>query len=577
MGTRWLEEDIIQQKWPIYTRANIGEVFPDTITPSTYHLIYNPGDRGWQDAFRNMGVMHKDDVGDDEFLIVGLFGGYGYLNLSYLRMAGVRAPGQGADAIDGSLFGDGNPPAYDPQPYHKRPFNTLKMLRYVTRVLGADREPILIEEGRQRLKEMQRLTPSLDASDEVLLEFINAFPKRYRPQFCSHMQCTITGSILTGMLVDGAKAAGRPDLIMKLTAAVGDVETSNISAVMNEAAQEARKAPAVAAEFDKGVSGIGARLAAMPEAQAFNAAFDRFIARYGHRGPNDWELGARTYENTPELAYAAIDVMRNSDGPVAQKADPALVETERAEAAKIIAPHLGFIDRMNFKKAVKVNKHWVRARESARDLTINIMLPLRHVFFELARRAHERGGVENLRDVCLLHPYDEFPKYIADPKPWVEEINKRAALHARFEAVDPPFFITSQDEVPTLEEMEAEHAKKTTADKVGAGTMLTGIAGASDKVQGRARVIVDAADPKGLEPGDILVAPFTDPTWTPLFMPAAAVVVNLGALMSHAVVVARELNIPCVVSVEGASDKIPDGALIEVDGAAGTVTIVEDA
>jgi pyruvate,water dikinase len=66
----------------------------------------------------------------------------------------------------------------------------------------------------------------------------------------------------------------------------------------------------------------------------------------------------------------------------------------------------------------------------------------------------------------------------------------------------------------------------------------------------------------------------TDPAWTPLFLPAAAVVVNVGALMSHAIIVSRELGIPCAVSVEGATERIADGDMIEVDGAAGTVTIL---
>ncbi len=98
--------------------------------------------------------------------------------------------------------------------------------------------------------------------------------------------------------------------------------------------------------------------------------------------------------------------------------------------------------------------------------------------------------------------------------------------------------------------------------------------GCSGVARGRARVVLDPADPNGLEPGDVLVAPLTDPAWTPLFLPAAAVVVNVGALMSHAIIVSRELGIPCAVSVENATDRIPDGAIVEVDGAAGTVTIV---
>ena len=92
--------------------------------------------------------------------------------------------------------------------------------------------------------------------------------------------------------------------------------------------------------------------------------------------------------------------------------------------------------------------------------------------------------------------------------------------------------------------------------------------------EGRARVILDSHDPTALEPGDILVAPITDPSWTPLFVPAAGVVVDVGALQSHAIIVSRELGIPCVVSATGATRAIPDGAMVRVDGSTGTVTVL---
>jgi pyruvate,water dikinase len=87
-------------------------------------------------------------------------------------------------------------------------------------------------------------------------------------------------------------------------------------------------------------------------------------------------------------------------------------------------------------------------------------------------------------------------------------------------------------------------------------------------------VVLDPSDPSQLGPGDVLVAPITDPSWTPLFLPAAAVVVEVGSPFSHAAIVSRELGIPCVVSAGGATQRIPDGALVEVDGTTGTVTVI---
>jgi pyruvate,water dikinase len=80
-----------------------------------------------------------------------------------------------------------------------------------------------------------------------------------------------------------------------------------------------------------------------------------------------------------------------------------------------------------------------------------------------------------------------------------------------------------------------------------------------------------------LEPDDIPVAPITDPSWTPLFLPRWGVVVDVGAVMSHSVIVSRDLGIPCVVSVTDATRIIPDGAVVEIDGDTGTVTSLSTA
>ena len=87
--------------------------------------------------------------------------------------------------------------------------------------------------------------------------------------------------------------------------------------------------------------------------------------------------------------------------------------------------------------------------------------------------------------------------------------------------------------------------------------------------------MTDPSQEADLGPGTILVAPHTDPSWTPLFLGVDGVVVDVGGQMSHAVIVARELGLPCVVAVEAATRRIADGVSITIDGAAGTVTINE--
>ncbi len=574
MSTHWIVEGEVDPRWPLNTRGNIGEVFPEVLTQLTYHLGVIPAEAGWREAFDNMGILKADDFSTDEPIIIGCYGGYGYLNISYLRIVGVRAPGSSPEAIDLSLFGEGNPPPYEARKGDKSLGNSLKMLRYVIKALGTDSEPEVLADSRRRLAQWQAAQPSLDADDQTLLDYLHRFPPMIKDQFRNHMITTFTTSIVTGVLADGTVAADRPQLITDLTGAVGDVASAAYSTAMYKVAKEARSAPAVAAAFEQGIDGLGERVADMAEAEAFNAAFADFTKRYGHRGPNDWELSSRTWENTPELAYAAIDVMRRAEEDLDPSSRLTDVEAKREAAAEIVRPHLNFMDKPNFNKAVKAIRHWVRGREGTRDLCIQLYLPTRQVYFELARRAAERGGTQNLRDAALLHPVDELPGYVAEPASYLDTIAERAALRDRFAAVEPPFFISSQAEVPGIEELEEAQAASQTAAAASTGDTLTGAPGCAGTARGRARVIMDPADGANMEPGDVLVAPLTDPSWTPLFLPASAVVVNVGALMSHAVIVSRELGIPCVVAVEGATDRIPDGAMVEVDGTTGTVTLV---
>jgi pyruvate,water dikinase len=94
-------------------------------------------------------------------------------------------------------------------------------------------------------------------------------------------------------------------------------------------------------------------------------------------------------------------------------------------------------------------------------------------------------------------------------------------------------------------------------------------------VSGKARVILRADDNEQVQAGEILVAPFTDPGWTPYFIPAAGIVMDQGGLLSHGAIIAREYGIPAVVNVGNATKIIKTGQTIHVDGDRGVVRILE--
>ena len=578
MGTSWIIEGRIDDRWPINTRGNVGEVFPEVLTPLSYRLGVIPAEKAWRDAYAELGVAVKGDFAGDDPVIIGLYGGYAYLNLSYLRILGVRAPGSSPEAIDVAFFGEGAPPPYEPRKGDRRLGSTLRILRSVLGALGTRALPAMVADSEARAETHRAACPPLDAPDGDLLAYLHAFPTAFGPAFHNHMHSSGLASIVAGVLADACAAAGEPGLITHLLGSAGDVKSAEYARDLYAIARTVREQPAVAAAFDAGVDGLVDRLAAQhddPAVATFLDDFAGFTSEHGHRGPNDWELSSRNWENTPELALVAIDRMRLADhdlDPAARLADDG---ARREAAVAVVRPHVRGLDRRNFDKALAATGWWAQAREATRDRAIRIGAPTKQAYRELVRRAAERGGDPDPVRVALLDPVDELPAYLANPSAFTDVLAERGALFDRYTAVKPRFFITSQDEVPTIEELEAEQAARVAEAVATPGQVLTGASGCRGVARGRARIVLDPADAVDLEPGEVLVAPITDPAWTPLFLPSAAVVVDVGALMSHAVIVSRELGIPCVVSVDGATRRIPDGALVEVDGTAGTVTVLE--
>jgi phosphohistidine swiveling domain-containing protein len=173
----------------------------------------------------------------------------------------------------------------------------------------------------------------------------------------------------------------------------------------------------------------------------------------------------------------------------------------------------------------------------------------------------ERGVLADPEDVFFL-TIDEFT---GKPQPsFADTVAERRANHERYLGL----------ELPPMWTGEPEPIEITPEALIGNGNVqrLQGIGVVGDQVTGRARVIRDPGT-ADLEPGDILVCSMTDPSWTPLFMLADALVIDTGGEISHGAIVARELGVTCVINTVTGTRDIPDGATITVDGSAGTVEI----
>ena len=142
-------------------------------------------------------------------------------------------------------------------------------------------------------------------------------------------------------------------------------------------------------------------------------------------------------------------------------------------------------------------------------------------------------------------------------------IRRRKDAFRSYQALTPPRVLTSDGEV-----VPGSYRR----DDVPAGA-LVGLPVATGLVEGRARVILDMAE-ADLEAGDILVTAYTDPSWTPLFVAINGLVTEVGGLMTHGAVIAREYGLPAVVGVEQATQLIRDGQRIRVHGTDGYIEIL---
>jgi pyruvate,water dikinase len=196
---------------------------------------------------------------------------------------------------------------------------------------------------------------------------------------------------------------------------------------------------------------------------------------------------------------------------------------------------------------------------------MGITLLRRHVL-ELGRRFTDRGVLVEPQDIFYL-TIPEIKQILSgeqiDCKNIVSERKSKREQNSRYNV--PDVFVG---------EFKPEMVKVNVAREL--KRVFTGYAASSGVVQGRARIIRSPNDFRRFNAGEILVAPATDPIWSTMFPIAKAVVTEMGGVLSHASIVAREYGIPCVVNVQGIIAVLEDDDLIEVDGTNGTVKIITD-
>ncbi|HSM69393.1 MAG TPA: PEP-utilizing enzyme, partial [Xanthomonadales bacterium] len=220
---------------------------------------------------------------------------------------------------------------------------------------------------------------------------------------------------------------------------------------------------------------------------------------------------------------------------------------------------------------IKEDNHWAIVR---------FFYQMRIVGLEFGRRLAEAGAIASVEDVFYLTGEELLAGSLdATALPGLERVRQRKVEKDRFSRVAPPPMLGAMppfevDGGPLFRAAVKGEMASTGGD--GDSGALNGIAGSPGVVRGTAKVVRSLAEAGKLQPGDVLVTERTLPPWTPLFATAAAVVTDIGGVLSHCAIVAREYRIPAVVGTGRATKTFHDGQLLEVDGDVGVVRILDD-
>ena len=579
MEEKWFTDHPPSERWPHYTRANAGEVLPTPASPFGQSYGFdNCIMKGWQLGSTQTGFYELDEYRDNPPEMCGFFEGYFYINLSCIRMQAVRNPAITVDQLDLAIFGDQpDSPKYEPHPEDEKPHLQPLADQHMQFVLSTSEWSELHEERKLADKERETRPDLKSLSDDELLKRLRDLQPLIENLSRNQMVSAGSSGIAPGMLAAVGEAVGDPSIPVRLLASLGDIDSAAPSFAIWKMSRLVRNSDVLSGIFDSHSESILDELneSESEESVKFLEQFNGFLYEYGSRGANEWELSSETWETKPSIALKAIDQVRSQEDDRSPEIAAERLASERENLVEEVREKLKEIGNdeltATFEGAI-VAANMMVFRERSKTTLVKPLHESRMAIRELGRRHCEVGTIDSPEQIFMLLD-EELEAFVKNPSSFTEKLSKRYEDWKALWTLEPPFFIRD-GVVPSLSEWDKKAAEDKTST-LSAGDVLTGVPGSPGITQGRARIVLDPSNPPDLQPGDIMVAPITDPAWTPLFLAVEAVIVNVGAQISHAVIVSRELGIPCVVSVNEATRLIADGTTLKIDGTTGEVTILE--
>lgn len=354
-----------------------------------------------------------------------------------------------------------------------------------------------------------------------------------------------------------------------LTRSVPHDVTAEMGLALLDVADAVRPHPEVVAHLrEVDDDGFVARLDGLPGGPAARAAIEGWLARYGMRGPGEIDITRPRFVEQPTAILptllAHVDAHEPGERERRWRAGEAAARAKAEEVlTRLRALPGGEEKAAQAQRAIRRLRAFIGYREHPKHAMASRYLAYRRALLGEVRRLVADGVLAEEDDafhLTLQELHDVVRTRRADHG-LIEE--RRRAFRAH-QALTPPRVLTSTGDVV------AGAPRRTAGAPAGA---LVGLGVSAGVVEGRARVVRHLAG-ADLEPGDVLVTAHTDPAWTPLFVVAGGLVTEVGGLLTHGAVVAREYGLPAVVGVEGATARIRDGQRVRVDGTGGWVELL---
>ena len=346
-------------------------------------------------------------------------------------------------------------------------------------------------------------------------------------------------------------------------------ELQEVDRVIDELAALVASDPRLRAVFE-GTTPSPDELAALPDGAGLLAALDTFLDEHGHLGGSFDDLCFPSWADEPAMVLDDITRRLSSEGPSSEtrlhalRADAdALAESVRERLSDdpegLIRFERLLTDARSVGPLTEIHNYWI-------DRLLHGLV--RTFSLRIGARLATADVIDAAEDVLYLYR-SEIGDLLGQPTDRRAAIIERRAEHERQKRLAAPYRVGKPPDAPS--EPDRFDGARFEPDVDGT---LRGTGASQGTVAGIARIVLGPADFAKVRPGDVIVAPSSNPSWVPLFSVAGGVLTNTGGVACHAAVVAREFGLPAVVGLGDATLRIPDGSMVEFDGTTGRVRIL---